>query len=343
MNPVKFALAAATLVLLGGPAVHAQQQPSQPSGQGVGDILNRAQNRADKKAVEDLIGRLRGAPHPGQPAPAGAPPVAASAPPPTGAPPAPATASAPATATAPSGPAPIGPAPAPAPDLAAGAPPPPASAPDSTPPADQGAATAGAPPVPPQAGEAATPAAAPAAPASPPPRTASRSRRGPTAAPVAGAVGAPIGPQQAFPAPIGPAGPTEAEMKHAPELAAERGMPAVDIEVLFDYDSAEISKPAAASLEALGKALADPRLAGRKFVLAGHTDKKGRASYNLDLSERRAQAVRVYLVRTYKIPPSSLIARGYGSTRLKNPADPLGAENRRVQVINWTGAVAGRQ
>lgn len=134
-----------------------------------------------------------------------------------------------------------------------------------------------------------------------------------------------------------PIGPSEAEMARAPEIARERGLPTVDIEVLFAYDSNEISPAAAESLKSLGGALADPRLAGQKFVIAGHTDAKGAATYNLGLSGRRAQAVRTFLIEQFKIAPDNLIARGFGETRLKNPRNPLGPENRRVQIINWTG------
>jgi outer membrane protein OmpA-like peptidoglycan-associated protein len=128
-------------------------------------------------------------------------------------------------------------------------------------------------------------------------------------------------------------------MARAPEIAREQGLPTVDIEVLFAYDSHEISPAAAESLMNLGRALADPRLAGQKFVIAGHTDAKGAASYNLALSDRRAQAVRGFLIEHFKIAPENLLARGFGESRLKNPRNPLGPENRRVQIINWTGQV----
>lgn len=125
-------------------------------------------------------------------------------------------------------------------------------------------------------------------------------------------------------------------MARAPEIALERGMPTVDIEVLFGYDSIEITPEAAAGLKTLGEALADPRLAGQRFVIAGHTDARGSRDYNYYLSDRRAEAVRRYLIRQYRVPPRALIARGFGESRLKNPGNPEGPENRRVQIINWS-------
>ena len=125
-------------------------------------------------------------------------------------------------------------------------------------------------------------------------------------------------------------------MARAPDIAREKGLPTVDIEVLFAYDSSEISPAAAEGLMSLGRALQDPRLAGQKFVIAGHTDAKGAVSYNLALSDRRAAAVRTFLVEHFKIAPDNLVARGFGESRLKNPRSPQGPENRRVQVINWS-------
>ena len=57
-------------------------------------------------------------------------------------------------------------------------------------------------------------------------------------------------------------------------------------------------------------------------------------SYNQGLSERRADAVKRFLLEKYGIEAGSLVTVGYGKTQLKNPSDPLAADNRRVQVIN---------
>ena len=129
-------------------------------------------------------------------------------------------------------------------------------------------------------------------------------------------------------------------MSRAPQVAREKGLPTVDIEVLFAYDSSEITPVAAESLMSLGRALADPRLAGQRFVIAGHTDARGARSYNVSLSDRRAQAVRAFLIEHFKIAPENLVARGFGESQLKNPRNPLAPENRRVQVINWTAQTA---
>lgn len=129
-------------------------------------------------------------------------------------------------------------------------------------------------------------------------------------------------------------------MAKAPEIAKAMNLPSVDLEVYFDYDSADITSQAMTILGTLGQALADPQLKGGKFVIAGHTDGKGRADYNQVLSQRRADAVRKFLIDQFKIEPANLVARGFGKSRLKNPAEPLADENRRVQIINWTSQAA---
>jgi len=56
---------------------------------------------------------------------------------------------------------------------------------------------------------------------------------------------------------------------------------------------------------------------GVTVELASHTDSRGSDSFNMDLSNRRANSVRTYLI-SKGINPNQLIAKGYGETRLKN-------------------------
>jgi outer membrane protein OmpA-like peptidoglycan-associated protein len=115
---------------------------------------------------------------------------------------------------------------------------------------------------------------------------------------------------------------------------ASRREPRIDLEITFEYDSAVVGPEAVKALAALGRALADKELEGATFLIAGHTDAKGGDAYNQALSERRAEAVKEFLVEEFKLPPDHLLAVGYGKERLKNSADPFGPENRRVQVVN---------
>lgn len=125
---------------------------------------------------------------------------------------------------------------------------------------------------------------------------------------------------------------TTDEREQIAEIAKDR--PSVDIEINFDYRSAKIGPAAVPSVTALGKALTNPELKGSTFILAGHTDAKGSVPANQDLSEKRADSIKQYLVGHFKIPASTLVTVGYGKTKLKNESDPFAGENRRVQVVN---------
>jgi outer membrane protein OmpA-like peptidoglycan-associated protein len=112
--------------------------------------------------------------------------------------------------------------------------------------------------------------------------------------------------------------------------------PAIDLSVNFAYNSDKILPATIPQVRALGQALASSQAAGNTFVVAGHTDGAGNDQYNQKLSERRAEAVKSYLVEHHGVPAANLIAVGYGRTRLKIPSNPLAPENRRVQIVNVT-------
>ena len=128
----------------------------------------------------------------------------------------------------------------------------------------------------------------------------------------------------------------------AVERAERKQLPSVDLEVLFEFDSAKMTTAAIEALTPLGRALSDERLADGQFLIAGHTDGKGKNSYNLELSQRRAEAVREFLVASFKIDGNRLVAQGFGESRLKDPQHPRAAENRRVQIVNVGSAAASR-
>ncbi|WP_298107675.1 OmpA family protein [Bradyrhizobium sp.] len=124
-------------------------------------------------------------------------------------------------------------------------------------------------------------------------------------------------------------------MEEREQIAAiVKSKPNIDLEINFDYNSDRISARSLRSVQALGRALANPELKGSIFIVAGHTDAAGGEEYNLNLSERRADSIKHYLVETSGIPAADLITVGYGKTKLKDPAHPLSEVNRRVQVVN---------
>ena len=75
---------------------------------------------------------------------------------------------------------------------------------------------------------------------------------------------------------------------------------------------------------------------GTAVAVKGHTDTVGSAEANQILSERRAAAVRDYLINKFGVDPSRLVAVGLGQTQLlvPTPDNTPNAQNRRVQVVN---------
>ncbi|MET4804340.1 OmpA family protein [Bradyrhizobium sp. LB11.1] len=116
--------------------------------------------------------------------------------------------------------------------------------------------------------------------------------------------------------------------------SAAKDKPNIDLEITFDYNSADISTKSLPSVQALGRALTSPDLKGSTFVVAGHTDAAGGESYNQELSERRADSIKRYLVEKYSIAATDLVTVGYGKSKLKDPNQPMSEANRRVQVVN---------
>jgi outer membrane protein OmpA-like peptidoglycan-associated protein len=122
------------------------------------------------------------------------------------------------------------------------------------------------------------------------------------------------------------------EREEVAQLAATK--PKIDLEINFDYNSADISKTSMQAVQELGKALSDPSLKGSTFVVAGHTDAIGTEQYNQGLSERRADTIKRYLTDKFGINGSDLVTVGYGESKPKDANTPNDPTNRRVQVVN---------
>ncbi len=130
------------------------------------------------------------------------------------------------------------------------------------------------------------------------------------------------------------------ERQQIAEIAATK--PNIDLEIQFDYNSAEISQASLPAVQELGKALSDPSLKDATFVVAGHTDGVGSDGFNQDLSERRADTIKRFLVGKYGLTGKDLVTVGYGKTKLKDAANPADPVNRRVQVVNMEAGSAAK-
>jgi OmpA-OmpF porin, OOP family len=116
----------------------------------------------------------------------------------------------------------------------------------------------------------------------------------------------------------------------APALEQQAPPTALAVVVNFANNSARLQADAAATLEAVAQGI---KLSGyeRKIVIEGHTNSTGKPAHNTRLSQRRAEAVKAYLVQTHGIPERVLVAVGFGSKAPLAGYNAHAAENRRVQ------------
>jgi len=114
---------------------------------------------------------------------------------------------------------------------------------------------------------------------------------------------------------------------------------------LFQYDSTELQPSAISQLQKLATLIKrNPRAT---FTVEGYTDSFGSPEYNLDLSQRRADSVKQYLVQVMQISPEQVQTRGFGQSKyLVQPNANVGPDmdaeirrqqpNRRVVIVVHT-------
>lgn len=103
--------------------------------------------------------------------------------------------------------------------------------------------------------------------------------------------------------------------------------------ILFDTGSDRIKPESAPVIQSIARGLeSNPNL---KLLIEGHTDSVGNAASNLDLSKRRAEAVKSVLVSQFNIEADRLSTQGMGATKPMDTNDtPQGrAQNRRVELV----------
>lgn len=113
------------------------------------------------------------------------------------------------------------------------------------------------------------------------------------------------------------------------ELEVRIELPA---DVLFDVDKADIRADAVQALTHLGTVI---RAYTGAVRLVGHTDSDGSDAHNLDLSRRRAESVKAWLVANAAIPAARFATEGAGEAQPVAPNDtPANKQrNRRVDVV----------
>ena len=112
--------------------------------------------------------------------------------------------------------------------------------------------------------------------------------------------------------------------------------------LLFGFDSAIIRGSARSNLDALAQSL--DKYDGSNLMIVGHTDDVGSETYNLDLSERRADAATRYLV-VQGVSRERIGTLGVGESEpvASNASEQGQARNRRVEVAIYAGEAWRRQ
>ena len=107
--------------------------------------------------------------------------------------------------------------------------------------------------------------------------------------------------------------------------------------MFFEWDKSDVTPEAAGILD---NAIAQYQNCGSaRVMLAGHTDRSGSASYNVGLSQRRADAVKGYLT-SRAIPDTVIASEAFGESRPRvDTADGVReVQNRRVEVMYGPGS-----
>jgi outer membrane protein OmpA-like peptidoglycan-associated protein len=110
--------------------------------------------------------------------------------------------------------------------------------------------------------------------------------------------------------------------------------------IYFDFDRATLDPRSSGALTAIAALLG--RHDGWRIAIEGHTDDVGTDAYNLDLSQRRAAAVKDALVRQHALSALRLTTAGFGSSRPKESNETIAgrARNRRVELVRECRPVA---
>ncbi len=119
------------------------------------------------------------------------------------------------------------------------------------------------------------------------------------------------------------------ESARTPPVFSTATLPAIK----FEYDSARLTDTARRQVRELGAALEMAPLDRLRFAVQGHTDSRGAATYNRDLSLRRAQSVQHGLVDA-GIPSARLTPVGLGEDFPRPGLKATDAGNRRVEIVN---------
>jgi outer membrane protein OmpA-like peptidoglycan-associated protein len=122
------------------------------------------------------------------------------------------------------------------------------------------------------------------------------------------------------------------DAKGIARMIAEQGKVAL-YGVQFDFNKATLKPESSQVLDQVAEVM--KQQPDTRFSLEGHTDNVGKADYNMDLSRKRAESVKTYLVQTRGVDAARLTTQGFGDTKpiAKNDTEAGRAQNRRVELV----------
>ncbi|MGZ6291885.1 MAG: OmpA family protein [Syntrophales bacterium] len=123
------------------------------------------------------------------------------------------------------------------------------------------------------------------------------------------------------------------EMKKAPEVEQkilEKGRATLDVK--FDFDKAVVKQKYYKDIQSVAEVM--KKYPDLKIVIEGYTDNVGGKKYNLNLSQKRAEAIKNVMVTKFNIEPSRLTAKGFGESKpfASNSTKEGREKNRRVEA-----------
>lgn len=105
------------------------------------------------------------------------------------------------------------------------------------------------------------------------------------------------------------------------------------MEILFDFNSDVLTDKGKEQLRPVGTALSANDLKGMHYKIEGHTDIVGSDEYNVELSRRRAEAVKAFLTQEFELSSSAMKIEGKGKKDLADKENPTSEANRRVRIV----------
>lgn len=126
----------------------------------------------------------------------------------------------------------------------------------------------------------------------------------------------------------------EPEPSKRPPIVPELlNLPTFTVNIDFDNDTPVVRPSSYQTVGRIADALVNAILLPYSFLIVGHTDSSGRREANVQLSQRRADAIRDSLVNTFKISSKRLQSLGLGEEQFVDQAHPTSPANLQIQIV----------